>query len=397
MNAFFKTFKAKQGDCVFLVLKDEERSCHIMIDCGHYTDEIKQFVEQNLQKRIDLLIATHIDNDHIDGLVEMLEETPDVTINKIIYNCNQLLTGRISHPKMDTIKKTIETLKGYLPSKESKEKGKVKADKATTLAETIAKKQSWWQVWQKDEYVTIDSPNIPLGGNFGELVVLSPTMGQIEKLNKDFKVEYTRLTKTLIEQGEHFDGQETLFELMVRVIAMKRDNYQVNQSVKTGAKTLPWTEEQLKNAYDYSPKNVSKENKASMAFMWEGGERKILLMGDAEPDVVSECMAELYGKRLHYVDAIKVSHHGSKHSTSIGLMNVVDSDHYFFTGGNLTDKPSLEAVMKIVKRGDDTVRTLHFNNRDNNIVKTLRSEKCETVRQMYHFEIADKNELEFEY
>ena len=45
-----------------------------MIDCGKYTSSIKDYVEHELGRHINLLVATHIDNDHIDGLVEMLEQ-----------------------------------------------------------------------------------------------------------------------------------------------------------------------------------------------------------------------------------------------------------------------------------------------------------------------------------
>ena len=56
----------------------------IMIDCGKYTEEIKKYVEEELGKHINLLVVTHIDNDHVDGVIEMIEQTPDVRIDKIL-------------------------------------------------------------------------------------------------------------------------------------------------------------------------------------------------------------------------------------------------------------------------------------------------------------------------
>ena len=97
------------------------------------------------------------------------------------------------------------------------------------------------------------------------------------------------------------------------------------------------------------------------------------------------------------MEAVKVSHHGSKHSNSTRLMEIVDSDNYFFTGGNNTDKPSLEAFMKIVNRGDKRQRTLHFHNYDNYVVKTMTSNRSCDLKKQYHFEISSSNELEFEY
>ena len=53
--------------------------------------------------------------------------------------------------------------------------------------------------------------------------------------------------------------------------------------------------------------------------------------------------------------------------------------------------------MKIVNRGDERKRTLHFNNKENKTVKELTSEQGMAVKERYHFEVADNNEFEFEY
>ncbi len=397
MNARFITFKAKQGDCIFLILRDENLSCHIMVDCGSYSDEIKEFVEKDLQKRIDVLVATHIDNDHIDGLVEMLQQTPDLTIGKVIYNCNQLWKGKPLVPTPEDIKNDIQMLENNLPSKQSANGGKIKADKATTFAEILAKNTSWWKAWKKDEYITINTKPIPLGNNFGQLVVLSPTVEDITKLDLEFKIEYNRLTKHIIDHSEYINGQETLFELVERVATMKRVNYQMTIPVKTSAANFPWSIEQIKKAYEYEPTCVSDENTASIALMWEGGDKKILLMGDAEPDEVAAQIEKLYQGTQVNVEAIKVSHHGSKHSTNFRLMKIVDSDNYFFTGGNNSNKPSLEAFMKIVNRQDKRQRTLHFHNFDNIIVKAMSSNQGCSLQKQYHFKMSGKNELRFEY
>jgi len=392
MKARFITFKAKQGDCIFLILSGAKKRCHVMIDCGEYNDEIKAFVEGELQKHIDFLIVTHIDNDHIDGIVDMLKATPDLTIGKVFYNCNQLWNGQTSKPMSEIMKKDAEVLRKKLPPKRTLQNGKIKADQATTLAEALASNKVWWNAWQKDNYITIKSAPIPLGEGFGLLRVLSPTKEGIEKLNKKFKVEYERLNKHILEVGEHVEGQEMLFELVARVAAMKQVNYQVAPSVKTGTVTSLWTEKQLENAYAFEPQSVTEENTASIALLWEGNKKRILLMGDAEPKIVCDNIEHPID-----VELVKVSHHGSKHSTSVGMIDKVKSCHYFFTGGNLSDKPSLEALLKIVNRGDGLMRTLYFNNTDNAIVKKLLSEEGKAFQKQYNFVIASKNEYEFEY
>lgn len=399
MKATIRTFQSKQGDCIFFIIEGNDGRFVVMIDCGKYTDEIQKYVEEELGKHINLLVVTHIDNDHVDGVVEMLEQTPDVRIDKILYNCNQLWNGRQKQQAKATMQQDMQRLRNNLPPRQKNDVGKIKADKAVTLAEKLAENEMWWQAWKKDEYITSIIEPIPLNEHderFGRLIVLTPTMADIEKLNKEFKVEYARLTKHILAEGENVECQETLFELVERVAAMKRRNYEMMAAVKTGATDL-MEETHLKAAFDFEPKGVSDENVASISLIWEHGDERVLFMGDAEPDAIAVRIKNIYGEGLHEMKAIKVSHHGSKHSTSIGLMNRVDSGHFFFTGGNLSDKPSLEAIMKIVKRGDIRERILHFNNTANKNVKALSSELGTAMREQYHITISESNEYQFEY
>lgn len=88
-TALFRTFPCGPGDCIFLLITDDNgNEFHLMVDCGSYNKQIKEFVENTLHKRIDLLIATHIDNDHIAGLSTMLKSTPDLQIGNIILEFN---------------------------------------------------------------------------------------------------------------------------------------------------------------------------------------------------------------------------------------------------------------------------------------------------------------------
>ena len=368
-----------------------------MIDCGKYTPEIKEYVEVRLRKHIDILVVTHIDNDHLEGLVEMLEQTPDIIIGKILYNCNQLWDGQSKKQGSEALKKDIQILRGNLPSRQKKDNGKIKADKAIAFAELIVQKEEWWKAWKKDEYISTDTQPIALDEDderFGVFTVLSPNKADIEKLNTLFRVEYLRLTRHILDEGCYLNGQEALFELVERVAAMKRANYKLIAPLKTSATSITFDEKLLTEAYNYEPLGVTDENGASLAFIWQYSDKKVLFMGDADPNNVLE---KLSGDGRHVFEAIKVSHHGSKHSTTHELLCRVDSDHYFFTGGNLKDKPSLEAIMKIVGREDNRKRILHFNNTENNIVKELFSEHSAAVRCKYNFEVSDINEYQFEY
>lgn len=115
MKASLKTFKSWKGDCIFFLIDDDGKRFVTMIDCGKYTPEIKKHVEEGLGKHINILIVTHIDNDHLDGIVEMLEQTPDIKIGKILYNCNQLWNGTSNKQASESLKQDLLALRSNLP------------------------------------------------------------------------------------------------------------------------------------------------------------------------------------------------------------------------------------------------------------------------------------------
>ena len=67
---------AKAGDC--FLLENERKAC-ILIDCGYrstYQNELKPLLERLAKDgcRISLMIITHIDEDHLEGAIALLED-----------------------------------------------------------------------------------------------------------------------------------------------------------------------------------------------------------------------------------------------------------------------------------------------------------------------------------
>lgn len=68
---------ANEGDCLLITIINED--IHILIDGGTantYRTYLRERLIQlrNDGKAIDLLVVTHIDNDHIGGIIELLKE-----------------------------------------------------------------------------------------------------------------------------------------------------------------------------------------------------------------------------------------------------------------------------------------------------------------------------------
>lgn len=50
MKYKFKTFNVGAGDCITLLLKNNDEELHIMVDCGNYTQEVCDLVTNDFQK-----------------------------------------------------------------------------------------------------------------------------------------------------------------------------------------------------------------------------------------------------------------------------------------------------------------------------------------------------------
>jgi len=64
------------GDCAVITFKEGNRRACIVVDGGNDDSSaaaLRQYLDDNSVKRIDLLVGTHIDQDHIQGLNKFLE------------------------------------------------------------------------------------------------------------------------------------------------------------------------------------------------------------------------------------------------------------------------------------------------------------------------------------
>ena len=360
MRVVFKTFQAGVGDCIFFCLKEGDRQYAIMVDCGRFSQAIRDYVEKELNKRIDLLVVTHIDADHVEGVTALLNDMPDLDIGEIWFNSYKRENGGVGTPLSEKQIECLKRLYGKIPQVIDVLNTKVNAEHAITLSETILSNPTWEDVWRRAQIKVGITDYLLCDGAFGKLRIISPTQKALDALDDDFLELFYEFF-----YGEHPDGalekDTTIYELLLRV-AQEREADEQAKPEQISSLTLNGSD--IKAFCNNKTTALSPENKASIAFVWEYGEHKILFLGDASPDVVKSSLEGLYGKSALLYDAVKVSHHGSAHSTSVKLMELVDSPHFFFTGGSGNKRPHIEAISRIINRPLKNVAKpcmLHFN------------------------------------
>lgn len=364
MNAIFKTFNSSSGDCIFFIIKDDEEQYVIMVDCGKKTDPIENFIREECHGVIDMLIVTHIDDDHIAGVNAILKEYEGLVVHKIIYNCYRRVGDDVkrttSLPKAQ--RGLLESLKKDISVIADMSEHNISVHGSFCLAETILSNARLNKVWHKD-VISADTPDIDLG-KWGSLRLLSPVKVGIDRLNQEYlKYFYEKLF--MKAEDKKFTKGESIYEYIIRY-ANKADIQKLPELL-IGAKKI--TQKVLEDALSepICTNSISPSNKASIAFVWESvnQRKRVLFLGDSDPDVVcGQLISKYKGEAFPlFFEAIKVSHHGSHYNTTPELMRQVDTNHIFFTGGEEGKRPHLSAIARIVCRPvqNEQVRMLHFN------------------------------------
>jgi len=135
--------------------------------------------------------------------------------------------------------------------------------------------------------------------------------------------------------------------------------------------------------------DTSVANGSSIAFLFEYAGRRLLLTGDAHPSVLVDGL-----RRLGYseenpiqLDALKLAHHGSRANTSPELLRLLRCSRYLVsTSGARFDHPDMECLARIARaNGDDPDTTFYFNYAGMPAELALAG-GCQSNRYGYHLE-----------
>lgn len=108
---------------------------------------------------------------------------------------------------------------------------------------------------------------------------------------------------------------------------------------------------------------VSAPNVASLMFLVQEGGKRVLLTGDSQQDIILKGLAEtglLKNDSVH-VDVLKVQHHGSENNMSPDFARQVSADHYVFCGNGEHGNPDhrvLDMVIDSRLSNDPSIRAL---------------------------------------
>ncbi len=310
---------ANDGDCILVqAIGAEAETTSILIDGGRSRSyEIwKPHLDQLLASRkiIDLLVVTHIDGDHVEGIISFLRDVNrDVAVSEIWFNGYEQVIAVQQRPA------DIEAFSAK------------QADQLSRLLNSMT--TPWNSITSKGP---LSRDTVPLPVELGpfKIRIVTPSSRKLAALA-------TRWDAILTE----VDSQTSL----------------QTQSGLESFGTKPIDVEELAKSNDIP--DTARPNGSSIGFLLNAFGHSILLTGDCHAEDLALGIRELGATQdlPLEVSVMKVSHHGATKNTSKHLLSLIKSEYYAFsTDGQHRDHPDRKIVSKILK-SSEAKKVLAFN------------------------------------
>jgi beta-lactamase superfamily II metal-dependent hydrolase len=310
---------AKQGDAIWVKYSKGEMIRRILIDGGPIKayPELEKKLKAELKpgnKRVELIVITHVDTDHIEGIIRLLMDEPDqwlVAPKEIWFN-------------------------GWKHIRQAKILGGVEGDYISALINNRAP-DKWNKAFNEKPVMVnqamADTPVVLEDGM--KITILSPDAEKLRRMEIKWKQD---VAKKKLEPGDVENAWKLLLE---------DRQYQPKPGVLGAPGEI---DELLIRQLKIDP---SKANGTSIAFLASFEGKSCLFLGDAHADIVARSVEKLIpaGQKRLKVDVVKVSHHGSRANISKKLMNLLDARHYLLStngggGYNHPDDPAIEVIIQ---------------------------------------------------
>jgi len=340
-----EALEAKHGDCLILHFGTGRDRRFILIDGGPtgvfrttLDDRLKQL--QDLRPgeplRLELAMISHIDDDHIQGILDLTQELLDLREQRRPLTRD---VRRLWHNTFDDI---------------------VGAGSEAAIASLAARFSSL-----PDR--PFDPQGLPLGHPAAMVTASVPQSRQLRnwanalgwRLNRPF-----RQLVMLQREGPQdipFDGGLTLTVLGPRAERVEALQKKWDREIRRRGLAEPPPDAQVAALVDRSVFNL-----ASIIVLAKSGNRQILLTGDARGDDILDGLraAGLMDGGSVHLDILKLPHHGSSRNVNEEFFQRATADHYVISANGKYDNPDVETLRLLTEaRGQDPY-TIYFTNRE---------------------------------
>lgn len=315
---------AQRGDALWIEYGARNAPKHILID-GGITATGRDYLRQRIEEvgaplHFELLVVTHIDLDHIQGILQLMGNLPSgITFGDIWFN-------------------GWEQLKGIGPQEFGVKEG-------IALSQLLQKHKAVWNKASKGKAIALKEDDDLITYTFAdgmEVTVLAPAHAQLERLRERWS-----------EVVEEFGSEEKAESLGEERLHPELEGLGLEPMGPIDVEALAKTR---------FSEDDTVPNGSSIALLLEYRGKKALMLADAYPSVITKSLKTLSPTTRFKADVVKLAHHGSRNNTNRALASQLSSPTWIFSsnGAGNTKHPHKEAVARVLVDGKD-VETLVFN------------------------------------
>ncbi|MCW8890595.1 MAG: hypothetical protein OQL20_08055 [Sedimenticola sp.] len=356
---------AAHGDCLWIEYGSNEQVHRILIDGGpaHTYPTLRERVLHlpAAERHFELLVITHIDADHIEGIIRLLQDAQSLncTFDRIWFNGAPQL-NQVPDPAGEPLGAMQGEILGLL-IKEYEER----------IGRTV------WNRGLTDQIAYIPAnaaslPTIDLPGDC-RLTLLSPDHQRLLELKDHWDDE---LEKAGVDSG---DAQALHFKLTnnrrLRPLGDVLGDEQAEEAITPERLERTWEPDDLLGSGTGEPggnapfgSDTSLANGSSIALLLEypktEPQTRFLLSGDAWASVLTASLnRRLPNNKTLKLTGFKLPHHGSIANLSPDLLQRLNCTHYLIsTSGALFNHPHARAVELLLEQHNARAKPrLHFN------------------------------------
>jgi beta-lactamase superfamily II metal-dependent hydrolase len=345
MKTKLNILKAHHGDSMIIETYDSSKNKFtILIDGGpRETFRTTLVHELDRYKKIDLIILTHIDHDHISGLIQYLSSShaKKHQFDKILLNAPNLL-------KVDTSGTQISI------------------DEGIEFEKLILSKYPNLKIISDVTSESLINLDLPDGI---DIKILSPNQDALDALKVNWPEFCLSEDEGTQIASEDFNAKD--FNVDFKSLS---SNIDVEKTIKT----------------DFA-------NASSIAFSIQTHDFHGLFLGDSHSTIVAEGLSNSYPNQNPIVfDYVKLSHHGSKYNISNRFLDNIECYNYIIStngGKGVAKHPDRQTIAKIVRHMNmqKSKVQFYFNYPLSNI--EIITGKLFKDEELVLFDCHDKNEF----
>lgn len=359
--------RARKGDCLLLHYGPKNKPRLIMIDGGPrgvYGPHLKPRLQQirrsrrladNKPLQVDMLMVSHVDDDHIQGILDLTKELLEA---KRDHKPQFVQVLSLWHNSFDEIidhqpDELTASLKSQFGQAATSGSGEFSDDEKAEVEEKYAGRDT--EVAPEEKELVSSTLKVLASIEQGfRLRVDAEALGFERNPEFDGGLIVANANEEPLDLGEGLKFT-VVGPMKAELEALRKKHNEWLKKLKTEGKTPP---EALAAYVDRSVPNLS-----SLVVLAEAGDQKMLLTGDARGDKILQGL-ELSGRmkkggKLH-IDLLKAPHHGSANNLDDDFFERIIAKHYVFSGDGEHGNPERESLEMLLKARGNTDYTIHL-------------------------------------